>query len=303
MKHLLLLLLLIIGCDPPQYARAAEEVPSIAPSTEPLFERSDSRPIAVKYWKSVDEAAEDRRKRSEELPPPIEPIAAVPDALLRFGAPEGSIIKDAGWCFAYDGRTRCPRWTLEYLTPDTLKGNAVRKDNFFSDPRIPSEFRSARSDYDKSGFDKGHFANAGNYGDSCSMDSTFSMANMSPQDPSLNRGVWAQLESEVRDLAQPGCQVWVITAPMFLKWRGQVTYRVIGQHDVAVPTHYLKSALWIDAKNDIRMRTWTCANKPPGFGVTTDQWRIDTDSGEKLSGLDLWAGLPDELENKLEAVK
>ncbi len=242
-------------------------------------------------------------RAAEELPPPIEPIPAVPDPLYRFSTPEGSVIKEAGWCFAYDGQTRAARWTLEYITAKSLEGGAPRKDDFFSDPRIPGEIRPNLEDWKNSGFDKGHLPAQANTGDACDKHSRNSLAVSTMQDGPLNRVEWAHLEQEVRDLAQPGCQVWVITAPMFLKWRGQVTYRVIGQHDVAVPTHYLKSVLWIDADNGIHVRSWQCANKPPGYGTTTEQWRTTVDTLERSAGLDLWSGLPDELENKLEAVK
>src|SRR4051812_9113996 len=49
---------------------------------------------------------------AEELPPPI------PPQLLRWGVPEGTVTYEGNWCFAFDGRTRIARWTLEYLTAE-----------------------------------------------------------------------------------------------------------------------------------------------------------------------------------------
>jgi len=44
---------------------------------------------------------------------------------------------------------------------------------------------------------------------------TFLMSNITPQTPTLNRGVWARLERLVRDALEDLEEVWVFTGPIF----------------------------------------------------------------------------------------
>jgi hypothetical protein len=65
--------------------------------------------------------------------------------------------------------------------------------------------------------------------------SFFSLANMVPQTPELNRGVWAGIETAVRDLAAQQGELYVVTGPAF---QGQ-QIQSIGPSGVFVP-----SATW-----------------------------------------------------------
>src|SRR3954453_6820452 len=64
---------------------------------------------------------------------------------------------------------------------------------------------------------------------------SFSLANMVPQAPELNRGVWAGIETAVRDLALREGELYVVTGPAF---HGQ-QLQSIGPDGVLVP-----SATW-----------------------------------------------------------
>lgn len=58
-------------------------------------------------------------------------------------------------------------------------------------------------DYYKSGFDKGHLANAEDFAYNCDlMKTTFKYYNCIPQNPKLNRGIWKLSESRIRKLSQ-----------------------------------------------------------------------------------------------------
>lgn len=58
-------------------------------------------------------------------------------------------------------------------------------------------------DYLKSGYDKGHLANAKDFAYSCQLEElTFRYYNCVPQTPTLNRGMWKVLETKIRLLSQ-----------------------------------------------------------------------------------------------------
>jgi endonuclease G len=75
---------------------------------------------------------------------------------------------------------------------------------------------------------------------------SFSLANMVPQTPELNRGVWAGIEMSVRDLAVGEGEVYVVTGPAFQG--GQL--QSIGPNGVLVPS-----------------ATWKAVYRPQGAGT------------------------------------
>ena len=59
------------------------------------------------------------------------------------------------------------------------------------------------NDYEKSGFDMGHLANAADFANDCPKDEkTFRFYNCLPQYPNLNRGVWKKWETRIREESQ-----------------------------------------------------------------------------------------------------
>lgn len=83
------------------------------------------------------------------------------------------------------------------LTADHGISCGPRKDVFKKDPDIKNS--PTPSDYDKSGFDRGHLTPyLDNAWDQTVGDESFFMTNMAPQYPGLNRGIWKTLESDVR---------------------------------------------------------------------------------------------------------
>lgn len=156
-------------------------------------------------------------------------------------------IKRDGYCLLYDFQKRNAIVVYEKLSKNSLIGR-VSRDNlsFKQDSRIPKIFSAAMADYKGSGFDLGHMACAANHTNTQEeLKSTFLLSNAIPQNPSLNRGYWRTLELHVRNLTKEHEIVEVYSGPIFLsqvdengeKW---IKYRLIGENDIAVPTHFFK---------------------------------------------------------------
>lgn len=111
---------------------------------------------------------------------------------------------------------------------------------------IPKHPRATLADYRNSGFDRGHLIPAGDCKASEEkMGETFLLSNICPQNPQFNRVYWAKLERHVRDLTKTSTVFHVVTGPLFLPKESEdgtrwVKYQVIGNGDVAVPTHFFK---------------------------------------------------------------
>lgn len=157
------------------------------------------------------------------------------------------LIERSGYTLAYDGKTRHASWVYEELTASSLEGATERSGfDFMEDPLIPPSMRATKEDYKGSGFDRGHLRPAGNAKNNAQeMKESFYLSNISPHHPQLNRKYWIKLEKHVRELTKAYSPVYVVTGPLFLPEKAAdgkkyVRYQVIGENNVAVPTHYFK---------------------------------------------------------------
>lgn len=138
----------------------------------------------------------------------------------------------------YDTTLKIPRrvtWSLS--SSDLGAEKRVSNMKFYPDDDIPGG--SAKpSDYTRTGYDRGHMCPAADRsGSTCAMTATFSMANITPQAPALNRGAWKRIEDATRRYARGGHPVAVIADAVF--WQAD-TLR-IGRSRVAVPHAFVKT--------------------------------------------------------------
>lgn len=113
------------------------------------------------------------------------------------------------------GDARDPLWSAEHLTARYAKRapHTPRSGSFHPEHRLPAEARAYPRDYDH-GWDRGHMTPAGDVASRRAKDETFSMANVVPQAPALNRGVWEGIESAVRRLAGRDGEIYIVTGPV-----------------------------------------------------------------------------------------
>jgi endonuclease G, mitochondrial len=131
------------------------------------------------------------------------------------------------------GITRGPLWSAEHLTAQGLAGAHAtpREGQFHEEDQLPPDDRATLADYVRSGYDRGHMAPSGDMPDPAAQQQSFSLANIVPQVPELNRGIWEGIESAVRRLAEQHGELYVVTGPAF---QGQQLQSLKGR--VLVPT-------------------------------------------------------------------
>jgi endonuclease G len=181
----------------------------------------------------------------------------------------------AAFAVLHSGITRTPLWAAEHLTWDRLAAAVAteRKNTFHEEPRLPPDERADLDDYARSGFDRGHLAPAADMPDEQAQHESFSLANMIPQDPQSNRGLWSGIESAVRGLVRKSGELYVVSGPIF---QGAALQRLRGR--VLVPTHIFKAVY--DPKR----------NQAAAYLVENadgDQWRSVTMSElQQITGID-----------------
>lgn len=153
--------------------------------------------------------------------------------------PRTALLCNDGYAMLASGITRGPLWSAEHLTAANVAAarETPRQGQFHPEPRLAPQDRAELDDYRRSGYDRGHMTPSGDMPDAETQQQTFSLANMVPQAGVLNRGLWADIESTVRNLAVQNNELFIVTGPAFSG--GQVS--AVGPNTVLVPTSVWKA--------------------------------------------------------------
>ena len=204
------------------------------------------------------------------------------------------IITHTGYTLSYNEEYELPSYVAYELTRDEVLGGGEREDSFKEDPAVRTG-SAELSDYRGSGFDRGHMAPAADFKWSDdAMSDTFYMSNMAPQDPSFNRGIWADLEAVIRTMAYDNGSVYVVTGPVLTDG----PYETIGENEVAVPKRFYKTVLdYTDP--EIKAIGFVLPNE--GSDKSLQSFAMSVDDVEEITGIDFYPRLPDDVEETVEA--
>jgi len=204
----------------------------------------------------------------------------------------GQVVKHTYYVLSYSEVHEQPEWVYYKLTASFVNGHVSRTDDFRPDPKV-STGSAQLYDYKGSGYDRGHLCPAGDMKMSrTAMSETFYMSNMSPQTPSFNRGIWKNLEATVRNWAVREGEIYVVTGGVLSEVKGK-----IGSNSVTVPAYYYK--VIYDPTGDKKMIALILPNEKGTQPLQS--YVVSVDEVEKLTGIDFFPELDDELENKLES--
>lgn len=213
---------------------------------------------------------------------------------LRYGAPVcDEILTGRFFSIGYSWYFRQAKWTLEIVNRNKRELTEVeRLDNFRADTRIPKRFRAGLGAYKGSGFDRGHLVASANQDVRDIQNSeTFLLSNMSPQAPQFNRGIWRELESEIRKLndREDIFETYVLTCPIF--YFGEAVQTIGNQQDdfgisVPVPHGFIKSVLTENRRGKLDLWTFEMPNKDLDESLGT--YLVNTYDAEQIVGGRFW---------------
>ena len=147
--------------------------------------------------------------------------------------------------------------------------------------------------FKNSGYSKGHLIPAGDR--KFSKDAyteTFLTSNISPQRYDFNAGIWNRLEQKVRYWASKERHLYVVTGGVLDKG-----LKTIGREKVSVPKYYYKILLDY-SQPEIKVIAFLVPHRESKDPLY--KFVVSTDKIEKLTGIDFFLSLPDNLENSLE---
>lgn len=247
------------------------------------------------YYQQYSAQQPDKPQKKESPITSSQPIPSGKDLEIPHSSipRQEQIIHHTGYTVSYNKDLKLPNWVSYELTRQETKGKEKRGDNFIADPSVKGHI-ATNSDYARSGYDKGHMAPAADMKWSpAAMKESFYFSNMCPQHPQLNRRGWKNLEEKIRDWAIADSAIIIICGPIVDKQS-----KTIGKNKVAVPKRFFKVILSPFVKP---MR---------GIGFLFDNemavdplssYVVTIDSIERLTNMDFFSSLPDEIENKIEA--
>ncbi len=233
-------------------------------------------------------------------PVPTQPAQPIPSTEgsdnLAYGIPGKAdyIVDREGYALGYSEYHEQASWVIYRMTYEEATAKvANREDNFREDPQIPSG-SATLADYKKSGKDRGHLAPAADMSFSIkTMDESFYMSNMSPQEPDFNRGIWKDLEAQVRSFAITEKDIYVVTGPIL----PQTKTITIGPNKVTVPDRYYK-VVWSRTPPG-KMIGFILPNA--GSTKSLQSFAVTVDKVEAETGLDFFSEIPQPQQEQLES--
>ena len=203
-------------------------------------------------------------------------------------------LERAAYRLSYNPATRLPVWVAWHLTAEHTDGPYSRKGiKFAEDEDVPVP-RATNRDYINSGYDRGHICPSGDnkWSEEAQLQS-FLYTNCCPQLHNLNAGDWNELEGKCRKWAQQYGGVYIVSGPLLLNKK----HKTIGKNKVVVPEAFFKVVLCMEGEP-----------KAIGFiyrneanNKTMSSYVNTVDDVERLTGLDFFSALPDEVEREVEA--
>lgn len=224
----------------------------------------------------------------------------IPDSVIKICMPaslEGvseQILHKTSYVVSYNKDTKCPNWVAWQLTAEHTDGPYKRLNNFHEEEEV-SEPKATLQDYRGSGWSRGHMCPAGdNKWSYKAMFDSFSLVNVCPQNSSHNSGLWNSLEMDCRRWSRQYGEIYIVCGPVFLNRK----HETIGENDVFVPEAFFKVVLCLKGN-------------PKAFGIITrntegnkkrDLYYNSVDQVERITGIDFFPALPDDLENRVESI-
>jgi endonuclease G len=206
----------------------------------------------------------------------------------------GLLIAREGYTLSYNRERLLPDWVAYELTVLETEGDEPRAKHFKKDPDI-SGLQADVDDYRNSGWDKGHMAPAADMKWSESaMAECFYLSNICPQDHKLNTGTWKRLEEKCREYARYFGNLYIVCGPVVKNNK----HGSIGDNGVLVPDGFYKVLLtrYYDEYKGIG---FLFENSKGGRNLL--EHAVTIDEVERVTGIDFFHLLPDNVEKKVES--
>ena len=207
------------------------------------------------------------------------------------------LLEQYGYTVSYNPDLCIPNWVAWELNAEKLVERESRNSKFVPNPKLPEDMAVTTKEYTGSGWDRGHMCPAGdNKYHWRAMNESFYMTNICPQNHNLNRGDWKELEE--------ACRRWAEVEPVYIVC-GPINYRTpkygyIGKtFRIRVPDAFFKVVLTGMQSGNPRAIGFIYKNE--AGNNKRDKYVNSIDEVERITSMDFFPSLPDDVENRVEA--
>lgn len=191
----------------------------------------------------------------------------------------------------YSKKYKISIWTAYELIPSDTIIIYKRKKEYYNDYLINNT--ANKNDYYKSGYDRGHLVPARDMRYNFkAINDVNCYSNISPQNPSFNRGIWKKLETKVSHLTRNYDHIYIVTGPILTD-----SLPTIGKDKVVVPNFYYKVIVTYRNGN-YKGIGFIIPNKKSNYNL--DKYCVPIDFVESITNLDFFYKLDDKIENVIE---
>ena len=201
----------------------------------------------------------------------------------------------SGYTTCFNSSLMIPNWVAYELTEEETHGTVKRPSNspFQPDPGYNGK-QPERSDYSRSGWDKGHLMPCADskWSEQAMLESFF-FTNICPQNHDFNEKEWQKLEEKGRSIARKKGTVYIVCGPI-------VTineFGKLGANQVAIPDYYFKAFLYKDS-DGFHSIAYVLPNKYTGRPI--NEYAVSVNELERILGIDLFTRLNDKIEEEIE---
>lgn len=217
---------------------------------------------------------------------------------ILWGHPAGydvMVFEYEGFVSGYDTLKLNPRWVSYNLKKEYIYGEKYLKHRKFApDPALDKKHTAINSDYTRSGYDRGHLARQSNMKGrslNCELEACY-FTNVSPQKPDFNRVVWSKIEQTAINLTRNYDESWLIVGPYFDNDITKI------KNKVEIPDGFYK--ILVLKKND-KFTPLAFVLDMNSKSLNPEDYLVDIDSVESVTGLDFFHDLEDSLEAVFES--
>ncbi|OHD65475.1 MAG: hypothetical protein A2176_13140 [Spirochaetes bacterium RBG_13_51_14] len=210
----------------------------------------------------------------------------------------------------YDDTVLAPRWAAIKLTSSIVDANSDfrRPARFKTDPHLKfmGYQYTTHDDYDNVDaasvhWDRGHmiqFDDARGYGDQAGLESMYT-TNICPQLADLNQNGWLSLENRMTEFARDYRCVWIIVGPVY----EEHPQPYAEGRRVPAPSSFYRIAVRLDDTGAVKAVAFIMPQEPIPRNADLTRYISCIDDIEKMTGIDFFHELPDEIENRIESEK
>ncbi len=209
-------------------------------------------------------------------------------------SPREQQVKHTLFTVSYNENYELPSWAAWQITPEQAGATGTFKEKYAEDPKVTTGTASNK-DYKDAGFIIGQLVPPEDmYTSPPALEETFLMSNTVPQKPAFNKYVWKAIEKLIREWAKEGNTLYIAAGPVL----ADAPFGTFGPNKVSIPTRYYKVVLDVNGERAVGfiIRNNVASGAPKTFALSVDEV-------EKITGIDFFPQLPDEMEQQVESSK